>query len=321
MLIHPAITGGEHPEFAEARDFLLSAIAYDVDLGAEILPVAEGTDRFADQPMAQTGHHRWCTVLGRKLARRPDLDPPAVVMPDYEPGDGVEQFRFLTLAQPIDQLTLTYMAGISAATQAAVPDPSGTGFQPVSSPDLATSPSRHLASLGFFGLPALHGASGYTPDQLAELRRLVDLTRVTHLFPSMRPRRSIGAGITAAAQKRRVQIASEQLLNLFADSPVQVWPETCPLIFGGGGSGGGITAATQEDGQAQMEGFAAAGITDLVLWLQGETLAVAKFWFSEPTRAFTAGLAAAAPSPRPRESSSISPLATSPLASSPQEVG
>ncbi|MCL4221004.1 MAG: hypothetical protein KJZ65_06515 [Phycisphaerales bacterium] len=306
MLIHPAITGGEHPEFDEAHRYLINRISGGLGIGDEILPVAEGTDRFADQAMAQTGHHRWCTVLGRKLARRPDLDPPAVVMPDYEPGEGAEQFRFLTLAQSIDPLTLAYMAGISAATQAA--DLGGTGVPPVSSP-----------SIGFFALPALHGASGYTPDQLAELRRLVELTRVTHVFPSMRPRRSIGAGITAAAQKRRVQIASEQLLNLFADTDAQVWPEVCPLIFGGGA----IAAATHDDGAAMMEGFAAAGITDLVLWLQGETLAVARFWFSEPTRVFTAGLAAAAPTPRPRETGSAFPdsrLAAPDLAPI-QEVG
>lgn len=303
MLIHVAITGGKHPSFPEARSYLLERIHGRLAMGDEILPVAEGTDQFADQQMAATGHHRWCTVLGRKLAARPDLDPPKVIMPDYEPGEGRAQFDFLTLARPIDQLTLTYMAGISAATQAA----GVIGASPdsrLATPDLAPS---NLPSIGFFGIPALHGTDGYTPDQLAHLLNLVELTKVTHIFPSMRPRRSIGAGITAAAQRRRVQIASEQLLNLFADSPVQVWPETCPLIFGNGA----ITPATKEDGAAQMEGFAAAGIEDLVLWLQGETLGVAQHWFGEPTQAYTAGLAAAAPAPRPRESSPTSPLATS----------
>lgn len=289
MLIHPAITGGKHPSFPKARSYLLSCISADIEPGVEILPVAEGAGLFADRDLAEYGGLRWARVLGNKAAHRPDLVDAGgcVVMADYEPGEGREQFDFLTQSVRTDDLTLKYLAHISGATQS----PGVLGASP---------------SIGFYAIPSLHGVNGYTADQLAELRRMVECTRVTHLFPSMRPRRSIGDGITAAAQKRRVQIASEQLLNLFADSPVQVWPETCPLIFGGGV----ITAATEEDGAAMMEGFAAAGIKSLVLWLQGDTLVIASHWFAEPTALYTTGLAAAAPAP----GGDVTPAA-------PQEVG
>jgi hypothetical protein len=283
MLIHPAITGGKHYEFEEARSLLLECafnhrlqrLASGMERAVEILPVAEGTGQFADRDLAEFGGLRWARVLGNKSAHRPDLagQTVPVVMADYEPGEWREQFDFLTQSVRTDDLTLKYLAHISGATQS----PGVLGASP---------------SIGFYAIPSLHGVNGYTADQLAELRRMVECTRVTHVFPSMRPRRSIGAGITFAAQRRRVQVASEQLLNLFADSPVQVWPEVCPIIFGNGA----MTEASTEDGQAQMEGFVAAGITDLVLWLQGETLTAAR-WFADATHAYTTGLAAAAPAP------------------------
>jgi hypothetical protein len=269
VTIHPCITGGKHEEFKSAHGFLSSWMSTSgLTTANEVMPVAVGHRDFGTRDLAENGGNRFLVTLGRKLDRRPDIDPPRAVMIDYEPtadDDGSAFRSFMTLSDRVGDNTLKYMAAMVAATRSVLPN----------------------TLIGFYGLPILHGTGGYTGEQLAELARVVKMTTADLIIPSMKVRRSTFDGISFEAQRRRVRIACEQLRLRFDGTGVQVWPETSPIIFGRN-----LGGASEDDGRAQMLGFADAGMSDVTLWLQGERSSSAKFFFDNG-HGFVTGMASA----------------------------
>jgi len=271
VLIHPCITGGKHDEFKSSRKFLLSWLRTSgLATANEVMPVAVGHRDFGTRDLAETGGNRFLVTLGRKLEKRPEIDPPRAVMIDYEPtadDDGSAFRSFMTLSDRVDDYTLKYMASMVAATRSVLPN----------------------TLIGFYGLPRLHGFDGYTGEQLAELARVVKLTTADLVIPSMKVRRSTLDGVSFERQRRRVCIACDQLRLRFNGTGINVWPETSPIIFGRN-----LGGASEDDGRAQMLGLADAGMTDATMWLQGERESSAKFFFDNGYD-FVSGMASALP--------------------------
>lgn len=248
MIFHLAITGEHEP----SRELVRKAFkATGLAIGEEWTPVAEGTQRYPSRERVEDAGRFWAAKIANRAGQ---TGATKVWLPDYERlGDGADVRRdWMAGRIPLDKAMATYM-GAARAAAAYLGTQEGGNIVP---PD---------ARLAWILLPQLIGTEGFDECALAFAESLLSVAQASFVCPSFRPRRLIGQGITAEAQRRRVRNGFASMAeHVGAD---RVVPELCPSFYGGTGS---IFVVPPEDIHEQVVGLAEAGCREVVIWVQGE---------------------------------------------------
>lgn len=275
MILHLALTG--------SSDAAKEPVRHEFDrpgvtLGEEWSPLAEGRQRFPTRAQVAEADEWWADRLRRTTAERGRKY--RVWALDLEMlGEGPTVRRdWMAGRIAIDRDMATYLGAARAAAHH-LGTPEGGFVLPAD------------AEVVWILLPQLIGPTGLPDYAMDFASSLLNDAHASRLAPSFRPRRLIGNGITASAQRRRVAVGYAQMADRFG--PDMVIPELCPTFY----DNGSISPVPDQDTEAMIRGLVDAGCPRAVVWAQAEP-SVASI-IARHCRVFARGVARAR-QPEPR---------------------